>query len=438
MQNPADSREGTLKHSRRIALWTLFLSAGFAFSAYAHHKHLATQREFSRAVADLGGEARHIRSTFVLYSNRVAPRGLPFAAVLESAGVDPFTATRVIAAIQPVFDLRQFRAGNRVDVGRSVVGKLRQIRYHIDAEHTLEVTHDGPDFDARIETIPSHTEPSGVSGTIRGSLFESLTHAGESPELALRMADIFAYDLDFYTDPRPGDTFRLLVEKKILSNGVVASYGRILAAEYHTAGKVYSAVYFHDEAGHAAYYTPEGKALKRAFLHSPLKFAAPVTSHFSMARFHPILKIYRPHLGTDFGAPIGTPVQSIADGRVLFAGRQGGAGNLVRIEHFDGYQTLYMHLSRILVRNGQRVSQGDRIGLVGMTGLATGPHLDFRIEQHGRFLNFERLRLPSSEPVSRREWAAFAAARDRSLAQLPPEPATVAGAAAPSLTASRQ
>jgi murein DD-endopeptidase MepM/ murein hydrolase activator NlpD len=238
----------------------------------------------------------------------------------------------------------------------------------------------------------------------------------------MRLADIFGWDLDFYTDARPGDTFRVVLEKKILTNGEEASYGRVLAAEYKNGGRTYRAVLFHDASGNPAYYTPEGKSMKKALLHSPLKFAAPITSHFSLHRFHPILKEYRPHLGIDYGAPIGTPVQAIGDGRVIFAARKGGAGNLIEIQHANGYTTYYMHLSRILVRAGQRVEQGQRIGLVGMTGLATGPHLDFRIERHGQFLNFERLPLPPSDPVSERDWSEFAAVRDRVLAQMPALP----------------
>src|SRR5262249_47428419 len=163
---------------------------------------------------------------------------------------------------------------------------------------------------------------------VHGSLFQAVVDAGEKPELAIRLAEIFGWDLDFYTDPRPGDTFRVVVEKKQLSNGEMASYGRILAAEYNNAGGLYRAVLFRDPSGTEAYYTPDGKAMKKAFLHSPLKFAAAITSHFSEHRFHPILKVYRPHLGTDYGAPMGTPVQTIGEGRVVFAGKKGGAGNL--------------------------------------------------------------------------------------------------------------
>jgi murein DD-endopeptidase MepM/ murein hydrolase activator NlpD len=197
-------------------------------------------------------------------------------------------------------------------------------------------------------------------------------------------------------------------------------YTRVQAAEYDNAGRVFRAVLFRDPAGRPAYYAPDGKSLKKAFLRSPLKFGAPITSRFSRSRFHPVLKRHRPHLGIDYGAPVGTPVQTIGDGRVVFAGTKGGAGKMVHIRHVNGYETMYLHLSRIFVRAGERVSQGDRIGLVGASGLATGPHLDFRILQHGSYRNFERLQLPPALPVAKADWEEFVAARDRWLAQLPP------------------
>jgi murein DD-endopeptidase MepM/ murein hydrolase activator NlpD len=301
------------------------------------------------------------------------------------------------------------------------------VRYRIDMDRELliaplptEGVSKGADkFHSEIQTIPSRIDTAGVTGEIRGSLFEAVIDAGEKPELAMRLAEIFGWDLDFYTDPRPGDTFRVVVEKKQLSNGELAGYGRILAAEYNNERRPYRAVLFHDASGNPAYYTPEGKSMKKAFLHSPLKFAAPITSHYSTHRYHPILKQTRPHLGIDYGAPAGTPVQTIGDGRVIWAGAKGGAGNLVEVQHTNGYTTYYMHLSRILVRSGARVEQGQRIGLVGMTGLATGPHLDFRIEKRGQFLNFERLPLPPSDPVAKRDWNAFAGQRDRAMALMP-------------------
>ena len=367
-------------------------------------------------------DAHRMQEQLVLFSEAAVPARQPFPAFLQSMGFSSNAATRLMASAQSVFDLRHLRAGNKFVVGRSSLGDLREVRYRIDADRVLYIRPQGDDFHAEVQTIPSETEEVGVVGQVNGSLFNAVLDAGERPELAMRLAAIFGWDLDFYTDPRPGDTFRVVVEKKTLDSGEVVSYGRILAAEYNNGPHPYRAVLFHGPNGEPAYYTPEGKSMKKAFLHSPLKFAAVITSHFSQHRYHPILKEYRPHLGIDYAAPTGTPVQTIGDGRVIFAGRKGGAGNLIEIQHSNGYTTYYMHLSRVLVRSGERVQQGQRIGLVGMTGLATGPHLDFRIQRGKEFLNFERLPLPPSDPVSKRDWNEFAAARDHALALMPPLP----------------
>jgi murein DD-endopeptidase MepM/ murein hydrolase activator NlpD len=411
----------------RIVFWVTFVTAAAVCLGWSYYVRFSAEQKMPVETAAARAEAERIQQQVVLFTKRVVPPRLAFAALLQKSGIEPPTAARLTAAAQPVFDLRHVRAGNELTIGRSVLGELREVRYDIDADHVLSIApvrsndrgNPGGDFHSEIETIPSQTDTVGVGGQIDDSLFQAVTDAGEKPELAMRLAAIFAYDLDFYTDPRPGDTFRVVMEKKTLANGETVAYGRILAAEYVNSGRAYRAVLFHDPFGNVVYYTPDGKSLKRAFLHSPLKFAAPITSHFSYHRFHPILKEYRPHLGIDYGAPTGTPVQTIADGKVIFAGPKGGDGNLIKVQHSSGYTTYYMHLSRILVRNGQRVQQGQNIGIVGMTGLATGPHLDFRIEQRGEFLNFERLKLPSSDPIAKRDWNAFAAARDRALAQMP-------------------
>jgi murein DD-endopeptidase MepM/ murein hydrolase activator NlpD len=406
----------------RIIFWLALITAGAGFVSWSYYERNSAERRISAQASLAHDEALRIQEQLILFTERIVPPRLPFNALLQGMGINSFIAARITAAAQSVFNLRHVRAGNQLAVGRSVFGDLRAVRYRIDTDRVLWIAPRGDDFHSEIQTIPSETHTAGVSGEIRGSLFESIIDAGEKPDLAMRLADIFGYDLDFYTDPRPGDTFRVVVEKKTFSDGSISSYGRILAAEYNNEGRAYRAVLFHDASGHPAYYTPEGKSMKKAFLHSPLKFAAPISSHFSTHRFHPILKQTRPHLGIDYAAPTGTPVQTIGDGRVAFAGRKGGAGNLIEIQHTNGYTTYYMHLSRVLVRSGQRVEQGQRIGLVGMTGLATGPHLDFRIQRAGQFLNFERLPLPPAGPVDRRNWSEFAAARDRALTQMPPLP----------------
>jgi murein DD-endopeptidase MepM/ murein hydrolase activator NlpD len=353
-----------------------------------------------------------------------------FVAALQKLGLTKDEAAGASAAAQHAFNLRQVRAGNLITLDRTPAGALREIDYQIDSGRLLQIVPHQGTFSAEIKPISSTVEISAISGRIDDSLFNAMQRSGGSPELTMRLAQIFGYDLDFYTDPRKGDTFRVVVEKRKYADGQSVAYGKILAAEYVNGGKPYQALLFHDPTGQSAYYTAEGKSLQKEFLRSPLKFAAPVTSHFSNARFHPILKIYRAHLGTDYGAPIGTPVQSIGNGKVKFAGRKGGEGNMVDILHSNGYETMYLHLARMYVRVGEHVGIGKIIGVVGSTGLSTGPHLDFRILQKGQYKNFEKLGLPPSEPVEKRYWPEFAALREKWLPVLK-SPELLQAAAAP-------
>jgi murein DD-endopeptidase MepM/ murein hydrolase activator NlpD len=387
--------------------------AGGATLGYVFERRLVTGDEYDRQVQLAQEEGKRIREQVILPHDEKVSAGQNFMAALQKFGLSAQEAASASAAAQRTFNLRQLRAGNTITVGRSVEGELREIDYKIDADRMLKVVPEEGGFTARISEIPSKTETVAVSGRVADSLFNAVEDAGESPELALRLAQIFGYDLDFYTDPRQGDTFRIVLEKKKYLNGQTAAYGKIFAAQYENAGKKYQALLFHDPAGRPGYYAADGKSLQKAFLRSPLKFGAPVTSHFSRSRFHPILKTYRPHMGTDYGAPVGTPVQTIGSGRVVFAGSKSGEGNMVQIAHFNGYETMYLHLSRMFVRPGERVEIGKTIGLVGSTGLATGPHLDFRILQRGQYKNFERLGLPPSDPVSKKNWPDFAAVREK-------------------------
>lgn len=400
--------------TRRFAVvLVLVLGFGGGVLTYVFRQRFAATQEFARQ-AKLGQEdAARIRAQVILPSEKTVPRGEKFAAALEKFGLSQQQAASATAAAQHAFNLRQVRAGNTVTVGRSVAGDLREIDYKIDPDRMLKIVPAENGFTAEIKAIPSKTEITVVSGRLQDSLFNAVEQSGESPEVALRLAQIFGYDLDFYTDPREGDTFRILLEKKKYATGQTAGYGKIFAAEYDNRGKKYQALLFHDEFGRAGYYSADGKSLQKAFLRSPLKFGAPITSHFSNARFHPILKTIRPHLGTDYGAPLGTPVQSIGSGRVLFAGLKSGEGNMVSVAHANGYETMYLHLSRMYVRTGERVEIGKTIGLVGSTGLSTGPHLDFRILQKGQYKNFEKLGLPPSDPVSKKHFPEFEALREK-------------------------
>jgi murein DD-endopeptidase MepM/ murein hydrolase activator NlpD len=408
---------GECVNHRFWGLLALVLAMGVAVDGYAIARRVSATRDFqiqaglSRADAD--EHARIVRENTVVPTENRLPAGRNFAGTLEKLGLSAEQSAQASAAAQRVFNVRQLRAGNAITVGRGLDGGLRQIDYNIDGDRMLHLVPAEQGFTAEIKTIPSHTSVIVVTGTLEDSLFHAVQDAGESAELAMRLAQIFGYDLDFYTDPRKGDTFRVVLQKRTYSDGKPAGVEKIYAAEYVNAGKKYGAVLFHDDLGKPSYYAPDGKSLQKAFLRSPLKFGAPITSHFSKARYHPILKTVRPHLGTDYGAPIGTPVQTIGSGKVIFAGRKGGDGNMVHIVHANGYETMYLHLSRILVRNGEHVEIGKVIGLVGMTGLATGPHLDFRISQKGQFKNFEHLGLPASEPVAKKDMAAFQETREK-------------------------
>jgi len=413
----------------------VLLAAGIAVDGYAIRKNLSAVKEAQRQTEVAKAECARLRAESVLPTAKKMPSGGNFAGMLAQFGLSAAEAADATAAAQRAFNLRQVRAGNTVTVGRSVEGSLREIDYKIDAERVLHIVPQTPGFAAEVREIPVLSEVAIVSGKLEDSLFNAVEETGESAEVAMRLAQIFGYDLDFYTDPRRGDTFRVVLEKRKYANGETVGYGRILAAEYINDGRKYQALLFHDPEGRPAYYTADGKSLQKAFLRSPLKFGAPVTSHFSKARFHPILKTYRPHLGTDYGAPVGTPVQTIGSGRVVFAGRKGGDGNMVQIVHSNGYETMYLHLSRMFVHAGEHVDIGKTIGLVGMTGLATGPHLDFRIMQKGQFKNFERLGLPPSDPVSKKNLPEFAAVREKWLPTLDAEKPQETASAVPTISA---
>ena len=404
---------------RFVAVLAVLLVAAGLLLAWVFESRLASASEYDRQVRLALAETRRIRALIVVPTEKRVPAGQNFTDALQKFGLTQAEAANASAAAQQAFNLRQVRAGNTITVNRSVEGALREIDYKIDPDRVLRIVPEdrGTDlgFSAQVREIPSKMEVVAVLGTIDDSLFNAVAGAGESPELALRLAQIFGYDLDFYTDPRKGDTFRIIIEKKKYGNGATAGYGRILAAEYENDGKKYQALLFHDPAGQPGYYNADGRSLQKMFLRSPLKFGAPVTSHFSRSRFHPILKTYRAHMGTDYGAPVGTPVQTIGSGRVIFAGRKGGEGNMVHVVHGNGYETMYLHLSRMFVHAGEHVEIGKTIGLVGSTGLSTGPHLDFRILQRGQYKNFERLGLPPSDPVNKKHWPEFAEVREKYL-----------------------
>ena len=332
------------------------------------------------------------------------------ADVLDQYSVGAAQVDALVRSVRPVYDLHRVKAGRSFSILFAPDGSLRTFRYDLDKEKYLTVYQSDNEYLAAVKARRFDTRIEPVGGTIEGSLFSAVYSIGETDQLALNLADIFMWEIDFYTEIRKGDCFRALIEKQYLEGSFV-QYGSVRAASITNQGRTYTAYLFEDEGDVLGYFDPEGRSLKKSFLKSPLKFGR-ITSRFSYSRYHPILKIRRPHLGVDYGAPVGTPVVSVGKGIVEFAGRERGAGNVVKVRHRDNYRTFYLHLSRMKVRRGQKVDQGEVLGYVGATGLATGPHLDFRVKKHGKYLNPSKVVYPPSPPVPSDSLERFVSVRD--------------------------
>jgi murein DD-endopeptidase MepM/ murein hydrolase activator NlpD len=318
----------------------------------------------------------------------------------------------LVQAARPMYDLAKVRADKEFTLHFWLSNdEFNDFIYAIDYDRYLTVYRSGETYIPLIKKFPYEVEIGAVEGIIQDNLIVAVSEIGEEEQLALDLQSVFQWDVDFYTDLRKGDSFRMLLERKFL-DGEFARYGNILTADLTVQGKRYSAYRFQNE-----YYDDNGKALKKSFLKSPLKYAR-ISSRYSTARMHPILKIVRPHLGVDYAAPTGTPVAAVASGRVISAGVNGGYGKSVHLKHANGYETMYSHLSSIAVRAGMQVTQGQLIGRVGATGLATGPHLDFRLMLHGKPVNPSKAIVPDAPPVPASQLPAFAELRDGLRAQL--------------------
>jgi len=334
--------------------------------------------------------------------------------ILSRAGVDPNSRSEMLGAFNKAYSVRRVQPGRDLRMTlRAGTNEVDSLQYVADDDNEVVLHRVGDVSNAELVEIPGTIRAVPVCATLRGSLFETVDRAGEDPQLALLVADIFSFDIDFYRDAQPGDEFCILVEKKFYDNGQPPTYKRVLAAQYNNNGTMYDAYRFASNAGSGAFFTGDGRSLKSAFLRSPLAFDARVSSHFSHARMHPVLHTTRPHLGTDYAAPTGTPVRAVASGRVAVSGYSAGNGNYVAIDHADGYRTMYLHFSKCLVKAGQRVDQGQTIGLVGSTGLASGPHVDIRISRNGKFMDWERLRAPRTVALDSQQKESFGLERDR-------------------------
>ena len=302
-------------------------------------------------------------------------------------------------ALVGALDPRALGLGTDFEGRCSPSGRLEHLQVRLDQRRELVLDRVGDQIHLVEHVRPLSSQLIRVTGRISSSLFGAIQAAGEHPELAVRFADIFQWDIDFFRDLRVDDAFVALVDKQTIDDQFY-TYGQIYAARFVNRGRSLTAILYRGPDGTPGYYDLDGAPLRKQFLRSPLKFSR-ITSRFNLNRFHPILKRRRPHYGVDYGAPVGTPVHATAAGTVDFVGRNGGAGNMVRLRHPNGYQTNYLHLSRYGagVRRGARVSQGQVVGYVGSTGLSTGPHLDYRIRHNGSWINPLSLSSPPAEPL---------------------------------------
>ena len=293
--------------------------------------------------------------------------------------------------------LKLVKPGDRLEISHDG-DEVLALRRELDDVRVLTITRKGSGFEARTLERQIEMRPIGAHGVVRSSLFEAGLQAGVSDKLVMDLAGIFEWDIDFIQDVREGDEFTVLYEE-IWRDGVKLRNGDIVAAEFVNQGKSYRAARYRDPSGRSNYYTPDGHSLRKAFIRAPLNFTR-ISSNFDPNRKHPILNTIRAHQGVDYAAPIGTPIRAAGDGKVLFRGVQGGYGNVIILQHGNNITTLYGHMSRFgNVRVGGRVAQGEVIGYVGQSGLATGPHLHYEYRVNGVHRNPRTVSLPMADPV---------------------------------------
>lgn len=356
------------------------------------------------------------RETFVR-EERIR-QGDTVSALLGRLGVREGEATDFLRGsreAQAVY--RQLSPGKSVTARVSGAGELESLIFPLNGgkDMALVIERQGDGYKATEQALTLETQVVMKTVEIRYSLFGATDAAGIPDSVATGMADIFGGDIDFHRDLRKGDRFAVVYET-VSHLGRLVRTGRILAAEFVNNGRTYRAVWFQDEDGHGGYYTADGKNIRKAFLRSPLEFSR-ITSGFSSSRFHPILQKWRAHKGIDYGAPVGTRVKATGDGVVEFVGNQGGYGKVIILRHQSRYTTLYGHLSGFAagMRKGARVAQGDVVGFVGATGLASGPHLHYEFRINDVHQNPLAIALPSAPPLAPQQLARF---RDHAQGQL--------------------
>lgn len=325
---------------------------------------------------------------------------------------------RIVNSSKEAEGLAKIRPGEAIRIRLDKQGEMLELVHRQSAIRSLQILPAEEGFTAQTHDRSLEKRIATASGTITNSLYLSAQRAGLSDTLTMELANIFGWDIDFALEIRPGDQFSLIYEEEYL-DGKKYRNGPILAAEFINQGKVFRAIQFEDEEGYSSYFSPEGQSMRKAFLRAPVDFRR-ISSRFTKARYHPVLGKKRPHKGVDYSAATGTPIKAAGDGRVIFRGTKGGYGRTVIVRHGSQYTTLYAHMSRYRsnVGNGARVRQGQVIGYVGQSGLATGPHLHYEFRVNGVHRNPLTIKLPAAEPLAKKYQTQFASVSAPLLSQL--------------------
>ncbi len=347
-----------------------------------------------------------------------------FSDVMTACGATHQQVHDIVREAKEVYDLGRIQPGQKYEIFNGDDGSIEKIRLSTTDETAyveIACSHEGINVE-RIE-YPYEITVREASGLITQSLFASIIEQELPQALGAMLVEIYAWDIDFFTEIRKNDYFRVIYEERRMLDGPDheerTGIGDIIAAEFNTSGESRYCFLFNNNDEYDDYFDYDGKSLRKQLLRAPLKYSR-ISSGFNKRRFHPVLHSYAPHLGIDYAAPTGTPVQSTGDGTVMTASRTRANGNYVKIRHNNSYISYYLHLSKFGkgIKSGVKVKQGQTIGYVGATGYATGPHLDYRVKKNGRFVNPRNLKLPPAKPVSSEKMAAFTARRDSLVATM--------------------
>ena len=337
---------------------------------------------------------------------RVA-NGDTLSTIFADVGLSATSLHEVLNSSKEAKQFSRLKVGQALEFQLSADGQLESLNSKLNDLESINLSRDDNGFSFKRDIVKPDVRTAYARGVINSSLFLSAKRAGLSHGLTMDLANVFGYDIDFAMDIRDGDEFELVYEEKVVNDKQIGT-GNILSARFTNRGKTFTAVRYTDKQGNTSYYSADGTSMRKAFIRTPVDFAR-ISSRFSNGRRHPILNKIRAHKGVDYAAPRGTPIKAAGDGKIALAGRKGGYGNTVVIQHGTRYRTLYAHMQGFAkgIRTGGNVKQGQIIGYIGTTGLSTGPHLHYEFQVNGTHVDPLSQKLPMADPIARNEKQRF-------------------------------